>query len=155
MTGRSLLNALCLTAGMALFVAAAPAHPQSASATPNQNSLVIYDASKEIKIQGNIEKIETAKTGVTGTHLMLNTPAGMVDVHVGVGPASTAVRLGLSPGQSVEIIGMMATIGGSQIFLARTLTTGETTITLRSTRGIPLRAAMPPKNAAASPKGGL
>jgi hypothetical protein len=115
----------------------------------------IYDATKETKIQGTIRQIETVKTGVAGTHLMIETQNGAVDAHLGASPAVDAKRLGLSVGQSVEITGMMATIAGSNVFLARTLVVDTRTITLRSEHGIPVRAAMPQKTAAAAPKGGL
>lgn len=135
-------------------VAFAPsARAQSADAA--DQIAPVYDATKEIKIQGTIQQIETVKTGIAGTHVMIAAQNGAVDAHLGSGPAADPKRLGLSMGQSVEITGMMATIGGSNVFLARTLVVGERTITLRNEHGIPVRALMPQKAAAASPKGGL
>lgn len=137
-------------------VAYAPfARAQSANAT--DQIAPVYDVTKEIKIQGTIQQIETVKTGIAGTHVMIAAQSGAVDAHLGAGPAADAKRLGLSVGQRVEITGMMATIGGSNVFLARTLVVGDRTITLRNEHGIPVRAVMPQKSAAApaAPKGGL
>jgi hypothetical protein len=117
----------------------------------------VYDASKETKIQGSITKINAVNTGFAGTHVKLESSEGAVDVHLGAGPAADPARLGLSVGQSVEITGMMATVGGRNVFLARTLVEGDRTITLRNEHGIPVRAVMPQKTSATAtaPKGGL
>jgi hypothetical protein len=133
-----------------LLAALAPSAPAQSA----QDQLApVYDASKETKIQGTIQQIETVKAGVAGTHLMISTPNGTVDAHLGAGPAADAKRLGLSLGQSVEVTGMSATMAGSNVFLARTLVVDSRTITLRNAHGIPVRAVMPQKTAA--PKGGF
>lgn len=143
-----------LCCALCIVLAAPSARAQSAGSAQDQIA-PFYDTTKETKIQGTIRQIEAVKTGVAGTHLMIETQNGAVDAHLGASPAADAKRLGLSVGQSVEITGLMATIGGSNVFLTRTLVVDTRTITLRSEHGIPVRAAMPQKTAAAAPKGGL
>jgi hypothetical protein len=155
---RNVLFAAILWSALSAVAFAPLAQGQSSTATSAMDQIApIYDATKETKIQGTIRQIEAVKTGVAGTHLMITTQNGAVDAHLGAGPAVDTKRLGLSVGQSVEVTGMMAVIGGSSVFLARTLVVGGHTITLRSEHGIPVRAVMPQKSAAAAnaPKGGL
>jgi hypothetical protein len=153
---RKLFFAAILWCAFSVVAFVSPARGQSsAAATATDGIAPIYDMAKEVKIQGTIQRIETVKTGVAGTHLIIETQNGAVNAHLGASPAVDAKRLGISVGQSVEISGMMAAMGGSNVFLARTLVVDSRTITLRSEHGIPMRAAMPQKPAAAAPKGGF
>ena len=151
---RKLFFAAILCCALSVVLLAPSARAQSAGSAQDQIAPV-YDAAKEVKIQGTIQQIQTVKTGVAGTHIIVETQNGAVDAHLGASPAVDAKRLGLSVGQSVEITGMMAMMGGSNVFLARTLVVDSRTITLRSEHGIPIRAAMPQKSSSAAPNGGL
>ena len=148
---------LWLTAIFSIAISLAALAPSALAQAAQDQLAPVYNASKETKIQGTIQQIETVKAGLAGTHLMILTQNGTVDAHLGAGPAADAKRLGLLLGQSVEIIGMAATMAGSNVFLARTLVVDSRTITLRNAQGIPVRAVMPqkPAGSAASPKGGL
>lgn len=134
----------------ALLVAATsltsvPANAQTA-ATPaadvRTNTMVpSYDVTKEVKIEGTIQKIDSAGTnGVTGTQILIQTANGVVDAHLGIGPASKPSYLGISEGQSVTVVGMMQTMSGNNILLARILTTANHIFVLRNEHGIPVRA---------------
>src|SRR5271167_173060 len=73
----------------------------------NELSSPVYDLSKEIKIQGTIEKIDTnTRGGLIGTHLLVMTPEGTVDVHLGASTAVSAKNLGISVGESINLTGM-------------------------------------------------
>lgn len=150
---RKLFIAAILWCAFSVFVS--PARGQSSAAANVTDQLApVYDTAKEVKIQGTIQQIQAVKAGVAGTHVIIKTQNGSVDAHLGASPAVDAKRLGLSVGQSVEITGMIAAMGGSNVFLARTLVVDGRTMTLRSEHGIPIRAVMPQKSGAA-PKGGL
>lgn len=100
-----------------------------------------YDITKEVKIQGTIQKIEAAGTSALGgTHVTIQTASGAVDANLGFGPASKPAYLGISQGQSVTIVGMMQSVGGNNILLARILTTSSRVFVLRNEHGIPVRA---------------
>jgi len=119
-------------------VVATPAQSVTPSA---DSSMTAYDLSKEIKVQGTIQKIETSgTTGPIGTHILIQTSQGVVDAHLGFGSAATPANLGVSEGAAVSVIGMMQAQGGSTVMLARVLTTSSRVFVLRSDRGIPVRA---------------
>ncbi|MGH9733401.1 MAG: hypothetical protein ACRD8A_02265 [Candidatus Acidiferrales bacterium] len=99
-----------------------------------------YDISKEVKVQGVIEKINGfGNSGPIGTHILIQTPAGVVDAHLGFGSAASSKNLGISVGQNVTVIGMMETVGRSSVMMARILTTPSRVIVLRNEHGIPVR----------------
>jgi hypothetical protein len=122
---------------LVLAIGTLPAAPVIA-----QNSeMTAYDLSKEIKVQGTIEKIETAGTSsLVGTHIFVRTAQGVVDAHLGFSSAVAPAKLGVSEGENVTLIGMMQTLSGSNVMLARVLTTSNRVFVLRSERGIPVRA---------------
>lgn len=117
-----------------------------------------YDLNKEIKIDGTIDKIETnTNGGPIGTHLLVISAQGVVDVHLGASMAVTAKNLGLSVGESVHVTGMMANVGGNSVLLARILTTSNHIYMLRNEHGAPIRSLMPrgAASSANSQKGAL
>ena len=115
----------------------------AAGAGPSEASPV-YDLTKEINIQGTIQKIGIVSgPGILGTHLQLQTAQGIVDAHLGSGSFASTKSLGLATGQSVSITGMMTDVGGGPVLLARVLTTSNRIFILRNERGIPARAMAP------------
>ena len=107
----------------------------------SESSMAPYDLSKEIKVQGTIQKIETdGATGPIGTHILVQTSQGVVNAHLGFGSATTSANLGISDGASVTVIGMMQSRAGNSVLLARVLTTSSRVFVLRTERGIPVRA---------------
>jgi hypothetical protein len=139
-----------------------PAHGQSASpsATSSAQASTVntgYDVAKEIKIEGAIEKIDAASTNAPmGTHILVQTPQGVVDAHLGFGAAAKPSRLGIAEGQNVTIVGMMETVGSNQVMLARLMTTPDHIFVLRNEHGIPARG-VPTKShiSTVTQKGGL
>jgi hypothetical protein len=124
--------ALCL-------VGVAPAKAQAPEATRN-TMVPAYDLTKEVKVQGTIEKIDGFGTnGPIGTHILIQTAAGTVDAHLGYGSASNPKQLGIAVGQSVSVIGMMETVGNSNVLMARILTTPSRIFVLRNEHGVPIR----------------
>jgi hypothetical protein len=125
------------------------AHAQSPGLTTTVQSgpgdtSPVYDISKEINIQGAVQRIETVTgPGVMGTHLQLQTAQGVVDAHLGTGAVASIKTLGLTIGQSVSITGMMTDLGGAPVLLARVLTTSNHIFILRNEHGLPARAIMP------------
>jgi hypothetical protein len=134
--------AICLLAVLSAH-AQSTTLPTAAGTGPSEASPV-YDLGKEINVQGTIQKIETVSgPGVLGTHLQLQTARGIVDAHLGTGAVASTRTLGLATGQSVNITGMMADVGGAPVLLARVLTTSNHIFILRNERGLPARAIMP------------
>jgi hypothetical protein len=127
-----------------ICAASAVIHAQTAvtpAADVRTNTMVpAYDLTKEIKIQGTIQKIDTTgSNGLAGTQILIQTATGVVDAHLGFGAASNPTALGISEGQSVTIVGMMQTVGSNTVLLARILTTPNHIFVLRNEHGIPVR----------------
>jgi len=112
----------------------------SAADVRTNTLLPAYDVSKEVKIQGTIEKIDTTgANGLAGTQIFVQTANGVVDAHLGFGAASKPSYLGIWQGQSVTLTGMMQTLGSNNVLLARILTTSNHIFVLRNEHGIPVR----------------
>jgi hypothetical protein len=157
---KTLLAGTLALASMAALPANAQSSASTSAAVTTSSELgPAYDVAKEIKIQGNILKIEavTGNSGLLGTHAQIQTPQGVVDAHLGAGNIATAQTLGLYPGQSVTVTGMMAAIGENSVLLVRTLTTSSRVFILRNERGIPARSLLPRSGSSSANvvKGGL
>jgi hypothetical protein len=127
------------------FISAAPVKAQTAARSAGDartNTMVpVYDVTKEVKVQGTIQTIDNFGTsGPVGTHIMVQTAQGVVDVHLGFGAASKPEYLGIAQGQSVTLVGMIQSFGGTSVLMARILTTSNHIFVLRNEHGIPVRA---------------
>ena len=144
--------------GFAMILLPFNASAQSAVSATGLSSPT-YDVTKEINVDGAIDKIETSTNGgPIGTHLLVISSEGVVDVHLGASKAVSAKNLGLEVGQAVHVTGMMATFNGNPVMLARILTTSNHIYMLRNEHGAPVRSLMPRAAAASSAtsqKGGL
>lgn len=123
-------------------VGTAPTSAHSRSSQAKAGALVpVYDLAKEIKVQGTIEKIDGFGTsGPIGTHILIQTASGVIDAHLGFGPAASRRYLGISVGESVTVIGMMQRVGSGSVLIARILTTPSHIFVLRNEHGVPIRA---------------
>jgi len=138
-----IIRNLLIVFGFGVLMLTPAANAQIATSSSELSSQV-YDLNKEIKIQGTIEKISTiSSNGLIGTHLLVTTAEGVIDVHLGASMAVSAKSLGLSAGESVNLTGMMATINGNSVLLARILTTSTRVYVLRNELGVPIRSLMP------------
>ncbi|HLV93783.1 MAG TPA: hypothetical protein VKS44_01215 [Candidatus Acidoferrales bacterium] len=117
------------------------AQTRSSAGVPTSNTMVpSYDLAKEVRVQGTIEKIDGFGTsGPIGTHIYIQTAAGTIDAHLGFGAASKPGHLGIAPGQSVTVIGMMEIVGRTNVLIARILTTPNHIFVLRNEHGVPIR----------------
>jgi hypothetical protein len=108
---------------------------------PKTSAVPVYDVTKEVKIRGTIRKIDAFGTSESaGTHIVIQTARGDVEVQLGFGAESNPTYLRIAPGQNVTAIGMMQEMGTSKELVARILTTPSCIFVLRNERGIPVRA---------------
>jgi hypothetical protein len=100
-----------------------------------------YDAAREITLNGDVQQVVTRHVpgSPVGMHLLVAGPEGLVDAHVGPF-LSKEVKEALHTGTPVQIIGAMTSLNGKNYLLARELSVGGTTVTVRSKNGILLRA---------------
>jgi|GEM_PF-1416007 len=133
-----------IVATAVLLVGAGVAQAQTRSSRSKTNTMVpVYDMAKEVKVQGTIAKIDGfGASGPIGTHILIQTADGLVDAHLGFGPASSPKQLGLFVGQSVAVVGMMETVGNTSVLMARILTTPSHIFVLRNEHGLPIRGTL-------------
>lgn len=142
---------LCLAPARAQNAASSTGTSESAS-----NSFS-YDLTKEIKVEGTIAKIDaTSAYAPLGTHILVQTAQGLVDAHLGFGPAAKPDYLGIAEGENVTIVGMVEDVGANSVLLTRILTTASRIFLLRNEHGVAVRA-IPRRNSSAikTQKGGL
>jgi len=134
-------------------------YAQSQAATPAPAEPRVYDATKEVVLNGTIsEVVGRPKAGLPlGLHLMLSTAQGEVDVHLGPYFGRIATQKGLVPGASIRVTGVTVNFAGGDVLLARVIVVGNETLTIRNQNGIPVRPARQGTRGASGlqPAGGL
>jgi hypothetical protein len=95
-----------------------------------------YDISRESFLVGTVVKFDSvSSTPPIGAHLILQTSAGQVDVHLGNAKVLQAGHLDLSPGDNVRIVGEPLALGDATYFAARIVQKGTQAVAVRNTRG--------------------
>lgn len=135
-------------------VLAAPAGAQTAAAATATHLTPLYDASKEVTITGTVSNVVTKPSAntIAGGHLIVATAKGPVDAHVGRRLAGTNA-IAVKSGDSVKLVGVMATINHNHVFLVRTAQDGGHTYTIRSEKGF-LITPVAARSASATPARG-
>lgn len=140
-----------LIIGLLFAISAVPLGAQPASEThPGHGFGPVYNAAHEITISGTVLEIVTKHTpgSPAGMHLIVSGANGPVDAHVGyflTKNTSAAMHTGLP----VQIVGAMLTMHGRPILLARELTFGGRTVTVRTRTGSLVHSVRRPPSRAA------
>jgi hypothetical protein len=115
-----------------------------------------YDIANDVSLQGLVIKYtENSQTTPIGTHVLLQTSGGNVDVHLGDARLLHANKLNIASGANVRFVGQMSTAGQNAVFLARLVQVGTQVVAVRSEHGLPLApTGTRAKNAQADQKGG-
>jgi hypothetical protein len=105
-----------------------------------------YNAAHETILTGTIKEVVTkhAIGSPAGMHLLVTGPQGVVDTHVGPFLSKQTVEA-LQTGTQVRIVGASVSLNGKEFFLARQLTVGGRTVTVRSPHGLLVRQITPRK----------
>lgn len=122
----------------AILVIAVPMFASSAQPsgmTTHKSFRTAYDASREITVTGNVHGILLHSKAPSGAHLLITTSQGLIDAHLGSFAFRGSQPLSLRPGAPVSVVGVLTWIDGSQILLARTVSTGTKTFVIRNERG--------------------
>ena len=105
----------------------------------------MYDVKTETTITGTVESVETVtkeggrgRRGLGGTHLTVKTEKETLEVHVGPTAYLTEKGITLAKGDTLEIIGSLATIDKERVVIARQIKKGDKTWTLRDASGRPM-----------------
>jgi len=137
MSFKLLLKVLLVTvvAGLALSAAWA----QNASKTGPK-----YDTKNEVKIKGAIVEMREIPGPFEGTHLVVKTDTKTVLVHVAPSSFLKEIDASFKVGDQVEVVGCKAPDAPEEEILAREITVGQNTTTLRDDKGIPVWAGWNP-----------
>jgi hypothetical protein len=116
-----------------------PVYAQAAPVTTRVGPFS-YDVAKEITLDGIVSTVlpNPAPGMIPGSHLLLFTSSGSVDVSLGTLALRGKNAFSAQPGQQVEAIGIMKTLRDKQVFLARTVKVGDSVYAIRNVHGIPL-----------------
>lgn len=136
MTSRTVITTFSL-AGSALLLTASMA---SAQGRPGPGmGMPRYDKTTEVTVKGTVEAVvpQQGRMGMGGTHLTFKTETGQYDVHLGPAAWLSEKKYDFAKGDALEVVGSSLTINGEKALIAREITKGDVTITLRNADGIP------------------
>ena len=116
-------------------------HVRSALRRSAGRPLQLRRTPEEVTLNGTISSVlAKASPGmIPGSHLLLVTVDGAVDVSLGTAVRQGAGALSLNAaGQQVEVVGVMKTIKQKQVFLTRSVQAGSRLYVIRNQHGIPV-----------------
>jgi len=95
-----------------------------------------YSVGRESSIIGTVVKFDSASSTLPmGAHVLLQTSAGQIDVHLGNAKVLLAGHLESSPGDSLRIVGEPLALGDTTYFAARVVQKGALAVAVRNTKG--------------------
>jgi hypothetical protein len=100
-----------------------------------------YNAASEVKVQGVVQEVRQfwcPVNGDEGTHLMLKTGGGILEVHVAPLRFLQGNSVSFSKGDQIEVVGSMVIYEGHDAMIARKITRGDQTFAFRQPNGRPL-----------------
>jgi len=101
-----------------------------------------YDMNRESFLLGTVVKFESSSsTPPIGAHVILQTPSGQVDVHLGNVRILQAGHLELNPGDNVRIVGEPLALGDNTYFAARIVQKDAQAVAVRNAKGYLLTSA--------------
>jgi hypothetical protein len=103
-----------------------------------------YDVKNEVKIKGVIDEVRDVPGPPEGTRLAVKTDAKTVQVYVGPTAFLKEIDTAFNKGEQVEITGCKSPDATAEEILAREITVGQNTTTLRDDKGIPIWSGWKP-----------
>ena len=120
---------------------------QAAVAQKVANTGPKYNAASEIKIKGVVEDVREVPGEFEGVHLVVKTETATVLVHVAPADFLKEIDTSFNKGDQVMVIGAKAPGTTEEEILAREITVGNNTCTLRDDKGVPVWAGWKPTKA--------
>ncbi len=138
MNSRSWLKVLFIAAVMAWISFAAWGQHPGKTTGPK------YDTANEVKIKGVIVEVRELPGEFEGLHLVVKTDTKTWLVHVAPSEFLKEIDTSFNKGDQVEVVGAKAPDAADEEILAREITDGTNTATLRDDKGIPIWAGWKP-----------
>lgn len=95
-----------------------------------------YDAAKEVTLRGEILYAADSAAGA-GMYVIMKDGNNEIEVHLAPSSFLATAGIELKVGSTIKVSGSRTTWKGSDIILARELTAGSKTVTLRNANGQP------------------
>lgn len=105
-----------------------------------------YDRSTEMEWRGKVVEVEFHESppGFLGVHLQGTNEEGPLEIHAGPSFYLDEQGVAFKSGDELVVIGSRVSHRGKPMLLARRIVRGETTLELRSDRGVPNWPPPPP-----------
>jgi hypothetical protein len=101
-----------------------------------------YDATRETVVEGTVLSYTAESlTPPIGAHLVLQTAAGAIDVHLGAASFLQANHFSVAKGDSVRVVGVSSATRQGTVFLVRVIQKAGQSLVLRTAHGAPLSLA--------------
>ncbi len=127
------LNLQILLAVAVLFTCLPSGFAQKASNTGPK-----YDVANQVKIKGVIDDIHETPGAFEGTHLVVKTDTGTVLVQLAPADFLKEIDASFKKGDQIEVVGAKNMGTEGEEILAREITIGNNTTTLRDDSGVPV-----------------
>jgi hypothetical protein len=105
---------------------------------PANNTGPKYDLTSETKLKGTVDDVTQDTRPGEGTHVTLKTVTGSILVHVAPELFLKDLEIGFNKGDSLEVIGSKIKGDAGDEILAKEITRGDNTVTLRDKKGVPV-----------------
>jgi len=130
-------SALLLLLGNAVWAQQLADRPRQAAMRT-----LAYDATRETVVEGTVLSYTAeSPTPPIGAHLVLQTAAGAIDVHLGAASFLLANHFSLAKGDSVRVVGVSSSTRQGTVFLVRVIQKGGQSLVVRTANGAPLSLA--------------
>jgi hypothetical protein len=127
---------------LALCLFATPTHAQTAGATASSVAPPKYDLTQEVTLAGTVSSVVKITTPemqmLGGSHIVIQTTSGKIDASLGAYAMKAEGALSVSPGQQVQVTGVMKTIRDQQVFVTRLVLVNGHTYKIRNEHGFVL-----------------
>jgi hypothetical protein len=100
-----------------------------------------YNPATETTVTGTVEEVKKVagpRGGPGGTHLMIKTAQGSLEVHLGPTSYVEKQQFTFAKGDQLEVIGSKVKIESADALIAREVKKGGKTLTLRDAQGVPV-----------------
>jgi DNA/RNA endonuclease YhcR with UshA esterase domain len=108
---------------------------------PSRRNVPTYNVAAEVTVRGTVQEVQEFYcpiSGDEGTHLMLQTDSGMMQVHVAPRRFLGGNSIRFSKGETIEVVGSVVRYAGAPALIARKISRGDRTFAFRTATGKPV-----------------
>ena len=106
---------------------------------PLAQGAALYNATNEVAVKGVVQQIQEfacpVGEGEMGTHLMLKTDNGVLQVHLAPARIMRSQNLTFAPGDQIEVVGAKICLQGQDGLIAREIIRGNESFIFRDPQG--------------------